>query len=276
MLATGNLPMMTGKLLDSKPRIGPRDVGTPGGLAATYRRGNDVAKPSNPCKHPDGCPRPAQKVGWCDMHYTRVRRTGDPGPVAPHWNPPSGPCKHPNGCPRRAVVKGWCNMHYQRVKATGDAGPVAPHWEPRPDSCQHPDGCSSPVVGNGWCSMHYQRVMRYGDPGPQGSTMNARGQGHLTKHGYVVIRVDGQKSFQHRHVMEQILGRQLHEWENVHHLNGIRDDNRPENLELWVKAQPAGQRAVDLADWLLDTYPELVEAHLANRKQLRLIIGGQQ
>ena len=39
-------------------------------------------------------------------------------------------------------------------------------------------------------------------------------------------------------IMSDMLDRRLEDDENVHHKNGMKTDNRPENLELWVSLQP--------------------------------------
>lgn len=82
-------------------------------------------------------------------------------------------------------------------------------------------------------------------------------------HPVVVARLKGYKDSrnrylrEHRLVMEKMLGRYLRPGENVHHKNGVRDDNRPENLELWTKPQPTGVRASDLEKRVSELEAEL-------------------
>lgn len=80
------------------------------------------------------------------------------------------------------------------------------------------------------------------------------GESRVTADGYVTVYVGKGNPMaqgrgwclEHRVAMAKMIGRPLLPHENVHHVNGVRSDNRPENLELWARMQPAGQRVEDL------------------------------
>lgn len=105
-----------------------------------------------------------------------------------------------------------------------------------------------------YCPMHRARMHRHGDP----HKVHLPGERRTIDYrGYVNARHKGRQTFEHRVVMMKLLGRDLLPGENVHHINGVRSDNRPENLELWVTHQPYGQRPADLVAWayeILDRY----------------------
>jgi Trp operon repressor len=104
------------------------------------------------------------------------------------------------------------------------------------------DGCGR--VGDdarGMCGMHAQRVRRYGDPNYVTSHEKFRencrnGQprlGLLKRDSYP--KLNGRH--EHRVVAERKLGRALLTGEIVHHKDGNRHNNAPENLEVITQAQ---------------------------------------
>lgn len=162
-------------------------------------------------------------------------------------------------CARPAIGRRYCSMHYSRLRIHGSLGDPRPHrsvsGEVRYCSVE---GCDRVNYAGGICSLHYNRKRVTGHVGPAHPKKRPIGEGYIDPRTGYAYTGGKDRRLRHRVVMEQMIGRPLRPFESVHHVNGIRSDNRPENLELWCKPQPAGQRAIDLARWVVETYPELV------------------
>lgn len=176
------------------------------------------------------------------------------------------------GCNGEQYAWHMCKLHQRRMRLTGrtDLGPRVPWNKSGIEVCVW-DGCESKHLAKGFCSKHYRGFRAWMD---KDRAFEDRAKiNKQNDSGYVSLYLPDHPDcsvsgfiMEHRVVMEQMIGRRLVKNENVHHKNGIRNDNRPENLELWSSRQPKGQRVEDKVEYAMEILNQYAPHLLAGDK----------
>jgi hypothetical protein len=147
-----------------------------------------------------------------------------------------------DGCHKVVKTRGWCTAHYERWRRNGDPGPAGDARKRPPRVCSV-EACVDGARVRGWCAKHYARWQVHGDP--TYVTRDYGAERRLRHDGYVEVWRPG-------HPLASVTGyvseHRLVAWDagllivpnssvHVHHKNGIKTDNRLENLEVMTGSE---------------------------------------
>lgn len=212
-----------------------RKYGDPSIVLETHVRGRICSVP--------GCGRKHDSHGYCETHARQFKQYGTPGSrqrvairnldlemlIDPTTVDPTRFHQSEDG-------KWWAGHGNHREAVTA--------WR-----CRQ---CGEPFLGRSVDAPSHCSKVCAGKTRTETAKTNRQGkQGRRYRDhaGYIYVYVPDHpwankagKVAEHRLVMEKRLGRYIEPHEQVHHMNGVRNDNRDENLELWVVSQPHGTR----------------------------------
>lgn len=104
----------------------------------------------------DGCERTARLRGWCQPHYMRWYRNGDPEQgVRFNQKPPEDGICTIGGCDKPHSSRGWCATHYMRWRVHGDPNHVE-YSQTGKFGSEHP-AWKGDEVGYGWVHERLKR-----------------------------------------------------------------------------------------------------------------------
>lgn len=211
----------------------------------------------------EGCEAASESRGLCPGHAQQSRKGKALSPLRPRRKHGEvlEACNFP-GCRNlaRSLATPVCTAHSRQQRVTGEMKQLRRGPGSAAPDCAFEE-CGRPAVSKGLCVSHSSQRLRGLELRPIRTNTGRR----VNKYGYVDVKLPADHleakangwALEHRAVMSDMIGRALLPEETVHHKNGERADNRPQNLELWTSRHPKGQRIEDVLQFaheIIDLY----------------------
>jgi len=143
-------------------------------------------------------------------------------------------------CQRKVVARGLCDPHYRRARKAGE--PMPPIKDRKSTVCSV-DECQQRAHSQGLCGTHARRLRLYGDPMVTTRPYVKGGGRRFLASGYVAVwrpshPLAGKTGYvlEHRMVAWDA-GILTDAKDHVHHIDGDKTNNVPENLVAMDEAE---------------------------------------